>query len=73
MTMTLHEQNLYALAERLHMGVWQLMPMPVSEYFGWIEYVARQNQEAEKEEQIKKGNLLAMDTSQIVQRVTGGN
>jgi len=70
--MNQHEQNLYALAERLSMGVWQLKSMPVSEYFGWMRYIDLRAKEAEKESQAASGNLLAMDTSQIVQRVTGG-
>lgn len=70
--MNQHEQNLYALAERLSMGVWQLKNMPVSEYFGWMRYINLRAEEAEKESQAAKGNLLAMDTSQIVKRVTGG-
>lgn len=70
--MTQHEENIFALAERLSMGVWQLKQMPVSEYFGWMKYFEKRRQEAEREHQVRDGNLLAMNTSDMVKAATGG-
>jgi hypothetical protein len=72
MPMTQHEENLFALAERLSMGVWQLKQMPVSEYFGWMKYFQKRQAEAERQEQINKGNLLAMSTDEMIKAATGG-
>ena len=70
--MTQHEENLFALAERLSMGVWQLKQMPVSEYFAWMRYFEKRHQEQERQQQAADGNLLAMNTSDMVKAATGG-
>ncbi len=70
MPMTQHEENLFALAERLSMGVWQLKQMPVSEYFGWVEFINEQNEERDRSERAAKGDLTAMTPEQIISRMT---
>lgn len=47
----------YQLAENLHCPVSDLKEYPVSELKGWIDFY----QEKERREQVKKGNLMAMD------------
>lgn len=70
--MTQHEENLFALAERLSMGVWQLKQMPISEYFGWMRYCQKLQEERQRQEEVNKGNLLAMSTQDMIKAATGG-
>lgn len=69
-TMSPIEKNLFHLAERLHMGVWQLKQMPVSEYFGWVKYINEQSEERDRSERAAKGDLTAMTPQQIISRMT---
>lgn len=70
MTMKSHEYNLYALAERLNMAVWQVKQMPCSEYFGWLRYLQEQAERREIEERKAKGDMTVMTPAEIVSRLT---
>lgn len=65
-----HEQNLFALAERLNMAVWQIKQMPCSEYFGWIAYLQKQAEDREIADRKAKGDMTVMTPEEIVQRLT---
>ena len=68
--MTQHEHNLFALAERLNMAVWQIKQMPCSEYFGWLLFFQKQQEEREIEERKAKGDMTVMSPAEIVSRLT---
>ena len=65
-----HEHNLFALAERLNMAVWQVKQMPCSEYFGWIAYLQDQAEKRELADRKAKGDMTVMTPSEIVSRLT---
>jgi len=67
-----HERNLYHLAENLSMPVYQLLDMPVSEYFGWLEFYRIRQEEKEIQERKAKGDLLAGTPEEMVLAMTGG-
>lgn len=68
--MTAHEHNLFALAERLNMAVWQVKHMPCSEYFGWIRYLQNQQEEREIAQRKADGDLTVMTPQEIVSRLS---
>jgi hypothetical protein len=54
--MSVHEKNLFALAERLSTPVYELKAnMPIEEYFKWIEFFS------EKEEDSSNNLLTSPD------------
>lgn len=54
--MSVHEKNLFTLAEHLHTPVYVLKAqMPSSEYFQWIEFFASKH---EQERKANSKNLL---------------
>ena len=44
--------------------------MPSSEYFGWLSFYKQKAEDAERDEQKSKGNLLAMDEDAIIRGLT---
>lgn len=60
--------TIYSLAELLHKTVGELMEMPVSEYYGWIEYLNRKHADSEN----KPGgtNLMNLDVDSMVAALT---
>lgn len=58
---------MYALAESLHKGVWELHDMPASEYNGWMLFHA----ERVRQREVEKGNLMAMTEEEMIGNLTG--
>lgn len=67
------EYGLYFLAENLKLPLYELKErMPISEYLGWIQFYARQNEEAEAESKGNNMNLLDNPDS-LIQALTRGD
>jgi len=60
------EQTLYQLAENLNTPVYELKKnMPSSELTEWIEFHRQKADDKKQQEEVKKGNLMAMDEDQL--------
>lgn len=64
--------SLHAIAEALHKFVWEVEEMSTSEYLSWIQFFEQRAEDQKQAEEVKKGNLMAMNPDQIVGAVTGG-
>lgn len=71
--MSPHERTVFTLAENLSTPVYQLLDMPVSEYFQWIEFYRIRAEEKELEDRRAKGDLMVAGSNEnFVLAMTGG-
>lgn len=70
--MSPHERALYQLGESLSTPLYILKKMPISEYFGWLQFYREKSEESERQEQLRKGNLMAGSPEDLVRAMTGG-
>jgi len=65
--------TLHSIAEVLHKFVWEVEEMPSAEYLDWIMYFEQRAQAQKQAEEVSKGNIMAMESDQIVGALTGGS
>jgi len=53
----------------LHKFVWECKELPASEYLGWIAYF----EEKERKKEVKRGNIMAMDSEELTKAFPRGN